>query len=59
LFSQVVTLYVTPVVYTYFDEMKHRFSKGKKAPKLSDSVGGALHPGIATATTRAAHQPEH
>ncbi|HEV8410760.1 MAG TPA: efflux RND transporter permease subunit, partial [Gemmatimonadaceae bacterium] len=39
LFSQVVTLYVTPVVYTYFDEMKHRFSKGKKAPKLSDSVG--------------------
>jgi HAE1 family hydrophobic/amphiphilic exporter-1 len=26
-FSQLVTLYVTPVFYTYLDELQHRFSR--------------------------------
>ncbi len=59
LFSQVVTLYVTPVVYTYFDELKIRFSKGHKVPTIEgrESGSGVLHPGTATASARAAHSP--
>jgi HAE1 family hydrophobic/amphiphilic exporter-1 len=26
-FSQLITLYVTPVVYTYLDELQHRFAR--------------------------------
>ena len=55
LFSQVVTLYVTPVVYTYFDEMKLRFSKGHPVPA---PASGTLQPGVSTASARAAHRPE-
>ncbi|HEV8198326.1 MAG TPA: efflux RND transporter permease subunit [Gemmatimonadales bacterium] len=29
-FSQLITLYVTPVVYTYLDELPHRFARRKK-----------------------------
>jgi HAE1 family hydrophobic/amphiphilic exporter-1 len=29
-FSQLITLYVTPVVYTYLDELPHRFARPKK-----------------------------
>src|ERR1019366_4489039 len=54
LFSQVVTLYVTPVIYTYFDELKIRFSKGHAAPVPA----GAMQPGMATGSVRAAHSPE-
>jgi len=54
LFSQVVTLYVTPVIYTYFDELKIRFSKGHAVPVPA----GAMQPGVATASVRAAHSPE-
>ena len=53
-FSQVVTLYVTPVIYTYFDELKMRFSKGHAVP----SVAGVMQPGVATANARAVHSPE-
>jgi HAE1 family hydrophobic/amphiphilic exporter-1 len=53
LFSQVVTLYVTPVVYTYFDELKIRFSKGHKVEST-----GVMQPGVATASARAVHSPE-
>jgi multidrug efflux pump subunit AcrB len=59
LFSQVVTLYVTPVIYTYFDELKIRFSKGHavdRGPKTEDRR--VLEPGVATASARAAHSPE-
>jgi len=55
LFSQVVTLYVTPVVYTYFDELKLRFSKGHTEPVPAT---GTLQPGVSTASVRAAHRPE-
>jgi HAE1 family hydrophobic/amphiphilic exporter-1 len=55
LFSQVVTLYVTPVVYTYFDELKMRFSKEAGRRK---SEAGVMQPGVATASARAAHSPE-
>jgi HAE1 family hydrophobic/amphiphilic exporter-1 len=59
-FSQVVTLYVTPVIYTYFDELKMRFSKGHAVPIVEGSGSGAgvLHPGTATASARAAHSPQ-
>jgi HAE1 family hydrophobic/amphiphilic exporter-1 len=53
-FSQVVTLYVTPVIYTYFDELKLRFSKGREVPVQV----GTMQPGVATASVRAAHAPE-
>jgi HAE1 family hydrophobic/amphiphilic exporter-1 len=58
-FSQVVTLYVTPVIYTYFDELKIRYSKGHavdRGPKTEDRR--VLEPGVATASVRAAHMPE-
>jgi len=56
-FSQVVTLYVTPVIYTYFDELKVRFSKGAEAGSRKPEAG-TLQPGVATASARAAHSPE-
>jgi len=31
-FSQVITLYVTPVVYTYLDALQHRFGRRAKRP---------------------------
>jgi HAE1 family hydrophobic/amphiphilic exporter-1 len=61
-FSQVVTLYVTPVIYTYFDELKLRFGKGAHAVTATgDRRPGTevpLQPGVATASVRAAHRPE-
>jgi multidrug efflux pump subunit AcrB len=26
-FSQIITLYITPVIYTYFDALQHRFGR--------------------------------
>jgi HAE1 family hydrophobic/amphiphilic exporter-1 len=31
-FSQIITLYVTPVFYTYLDDLQHRFSRKKAEP---------------------------
>jgi hydrophobic/amphiphilic exporter-1 (mainly G- bacteria), HAE1 family len=31
-FSQIITLYVTPVVYTYLDALQHRFGRRAKRP---------------------------
>jgi hydrophobic/amphiphilic exporter-1 (mainly G- bacteria), HAE1 family len=31
-FSQLITLYVTPVVYTYLDALQHRFGRRQRAP---------------------------
>ncbi len=40
LFSQIITLYVTPVFYTYLDELQRRFGR-KKAAKGADTAAGA------------------
>jgi len=32
IFSQVLTLYTTPVIYIFFDNLGHRFSRGKGGP---------------------------
>jgi HAE1 family hydrophobic/amphiphilic exporter-1 len=34
-FSQLVTLYVTPVIYTYLDQAAHRFSRRKSRSQQS------------------------
>jgi HAE1 family hydrophobic/amphiphilic exporter-1 len=39
-FSQLVTLYVTPVFYTYLDQLQHRSSRRKAAHV--DEAGAAL-----------------
>jgi HAE1 family hydrophobic/amphiphilic exporter-1 len=57
LFSQVVTLYVTPVIYTYFDELKLKLAKGREV-KARKTLAGVMQPGVATASVRAAHRPE-
>ena len=54
-FSQVVTLYVTPVIYTYFDELKERIGKRAGSRKAE---AGVLQPGVATASGRAVHSPD-
>jgi HAE1 family hydrophobic/amphiphilic exporter-1 len=40
-FSQLVTLYVTPVIYTYLDALQRRFSGRKKAAETSGNHVGA------------------
>jgi hydrophobic/amphiphilic exporter-1 (mainly G- bacteria), HAE1 family len=44
LFSQIITLYITPVVYTYLDAWQHRLA-GRRAkdprPMLEPSAGEA------------------
>ena len=48
-FSQVVTLFVTPVFYTYLDELQSWFGRvTARSPE-----GGALEPGLAHASTSA------
>jgi len=38
IFSQVLTLYTTPVIYIFFDNLGHRFSRGKGGPiKTTDA----------------------
>ena len=52
-------MYVTPVIYTYFDELKIRYSRGHevdRGPKTEDRR--VLEPGVATASARAAHRPD-
>jgi len=40
-FSQIITLYITPVIYTYLDAFQHRF--GRRAPV---TIGAPIpHPG--------------
>ena len=47
-FSQIVTLYVTPVFYTYFDELQSWFGK----------AGVSHTPALAGAGARAVSKPE-
>ncbi len=37
-FSQLVTLYLTPVIYTYFDHLQRRFGRGRAKPALVDEA---------------------
>jgi multidrug efflux pump len=39
LFSQVLTLYTTPVIYIFFDNLSHRFGRGR-APAPAPEAGG-------------------
>jgi HAE1 family hydrophobic/amphiphilic exporter-1 len=48
-FSQVVTLFVTPVFYTYLDELQSWFGRTSRR----SAEGGALAPGLAHASTSA------
>ena len=48
-FSQLVTLYVTPVFYTYLDELQLRFSKKRKAERRVSAGKGAGAPESAPA----------
>jgi HAE1 family hydrophobic/amphiphilic exporter-1 len=41
-FSQLVTLYLTPVIYTYFDRLQTRFGKGRKAETAPEEEVPAL-----------------
>jgi HAE1 family hydrophobic/amphiphilic exporter-1 len=41
-FSQLVTLYLTPVIYTYFDRLQSRFGKGRKAETAPEEEVPAL-----------------
>jgi hydrophobic/amphiphilic exporter-1 (mainly G- bacteria), HAE1 family len=52
-FSQLVTLYVTPVFYTYLDEWQQRFSR--KRVRATESAGVAPPP---DAQLPGAHRPE-
>jgi len=52
-FSQLVTLYVTPVFYTYFDELQQRFSRSRAAEA---DLAGVTPP--ADAQLPGAHRPE-
>jgi len=40
IFSQILTLYTTPVIYLWFDRLARRFSKGRNADDDSDAIGG-------------------
>jgi HAE1 family hydrophobic/amphiphilic exporter-1 len=48
-FSQLVTLYVTPVFYTYLDELQLRFSRRRRAERRVESGTGVQAPESAPA----------
>jgi HAE1 family hydrophobic/amphiphilic exporter-1 len=39
-FSQLITLYITPVIYTYFDALQQRFGRRKHAEARREPAGG-------------------
>jgi multidrug efflux pump len=40
-FSQVLTLYTTPIIYLYFDRLSNRFKRGRSdAPLASSATAG-------------------
>jgi multidrug efflux pump len=39
IFSQVLTLYTTPVIYIFFDNLSHRFSRKSSGPVTGDQHG--------------------
>jgi multidrug efflux pump len=44
LVSQVLTLYTTPVIYIFFDNLAHRFSRGPVRPADGNELQPAGHP---------------
>jgi multidrug efflux pump len=40
LLSQVLTLYTTPVIYVFFDNLGHRFRRKPQGPSDSDDPRG-------------------
>jgi multidrug efflux pump len=38
IFSQVLTLYTTPVIYIFFDNLSHRFSRKSAAPESGSEL---------------------
>jgi len=57
LLSQVLTLYTTPVIYIFFDNLAHRFSPKPAAPAAGDgtSVAGDRTPAAGDGTQAAGH----
>ena len=51
-FSQIVTLYVTPVFYTYLDDFQRRFGRKPTAPRHAGRGEGVEMPRPAEAVTR-------
>jgi multidrug efflux pump len=43
IFSQVLTLYTTPVIYIFFDNLSRRFSRKKAGPETGDELGDPAH----------------
>jgi len=39
IFSQVLTLYTTPVIYIFFDNLSHRFSRKSAGPETRGELG--------------------
>jgi multidrug efflux pump len=39
IFSQVLTLYTTPVIYIFFDNLSHRFSRKSAGSKATNEPG--------------------
>jgi multidrug efflux pump len=43
IFSQVLTLYTTPVIYIFFDKLSHRFSRKKPRPEGGGELSEPAH----------------
>jgi multidrug efflux pump len=43
IFSQVLTLYTTPVIYIFFDKLSHRFSRKKSGPEGGGELREPAH----------------
>ena len=43
IFSQVLTLYTTPVIYIFFDNLSRRFSRKKAGPETGGELGDPAH----------------
>ena len=43
IFSQVLTLYTTPVIYIFFDNLSRRFSRKKAGPETRGELGDPAH----------------
>jgi HAE1 family hydrophobic/amphiphilic exporter-1 len=50
-FSQIITLYITPVIYTYLDALQQRFGRGAHARKVERERAGELTPEAARVRT--------
>jgi hypothetical protein len=57
LFSQIVTLYVTPVLYTYFDALQQRLNARSARRSARRDGGDAAGPDVGGSGTTAAPRP--